>query len=194
MRSKDRIRSLLLVLALVCLTAAQASAASFYSLDLIGGDELGLVRPGQPLEYQHTFTPDHPGSVRILSAELGVTFADASSCNEGRASQRRRCELRDLLFEPEYAVVRTDGQLLGHSDLTPPWVAGNVTALIHGAGDSIDVTISSLAGDFRARSSWLLVHYEIRAGQQPGNPIPEPSAALLFASGLLVSLRFLRKP
>jgi hypothetical protein len=193
MRTLDLTKQLFLVLALLGLTAADASAATYYDWDYIGPDELGGVSEGNPLQYQLSFTPDVAGEVNVLSARMGVILADAPNCTCGSAFRRYRCSLRDLLFEPEYALIETDGQFFAHSDLSPPWVTGDVTSLIDGAGDTLDVTLSSLQGSFRAKASWLVVKYEIVRRQVPGNPIPEPTSALLFAAGLLIATRRLRR-
>ncbi len=196
MRLRDLARQLFFAVALLCLPAAGARGATFFDWDYLGPEDLGSVEVGQPLSYQLSFTPNQPGEVNVLSARLGVVLVDSPSCDCGSAIQRYRCSLRDLLFEPEYALIETDGQWFAESDLMPPWVVGDVTPLIAGAGDTLDVKITALEGAFQARAAWLFVHYDVHyetlARQVPGSAIPEPTAALLFAAGLLFTTRRLR--
>jgi hypothetical protein len=142
-------------------------------LDLLGtGLGSAYVATGSPRSTTHSFAPDVPvGSV--VSACLVVSVID------------------DLDIHSEEVSVSIGPDVLdgGSGSFLVGLFGGSVQGSIHGAGDSIDVTISALRGDFKVAFSALSVKFESGAPTRGGPAIPEPTAALVFAAGLLLVSR-----
>jgi hypothetical protein len=67
---------------------------------------------------------------------------------------------------------------------------GSAAAVIANTGDSIQVTIAALSGDFLVKFSALSVHFTSDVATSAPTPaIPEPTAALVFAAGLALVAR-----
>ncbi|HEY8494444.1 MAG TPA: hypothetical protein VIN04_11165 [Myxococcota bacterium] len=148
-------------------------------LDLLGsGLGSGKVEAGKPLTTTHVFAPGLPVA-SVVSASLVVSVVD------------------DLDLGFEEATVSIDGALLdgGSGKLLIDILGGSVAALVQTAGDSIGVTIAATQGDFKVAFSALKVKFETgtRPSPGPGPQIPEPSAALVFAAGLLIASRSRRR-
>jgi hypothetical protein len=149
--------------------------------DLIAGSDLdvlgaGLGSPtvgvGSPKTATHTFAPSvSVGSV--LDAFVVVSVIDDF----------------DHHFEEVSIAIGSDVLDGGSSFFLAGLFGGNVEGWIQGAGDSIDVTISAVRGDFKVAFSALKVKFEGGAPPNGGPAIPEPSAALVFAAGLLLASR-----
>ena len=119
----------------------------------------GLVTPGAPLEYTHVFDPT-PDSASVLSAWLLIVVADDQLFPDG----------------PEVASVQLQGSLWQTGQATLNLLLGNITALglVTLDGDTLDVRISSSAGDFQVLASALKVKF---------SEVPEPGTLMLVALG-----------
>jgi hypothetical protein len=106
--------------------------------------------------YTHTFAPSI-GVASVQEAWLFVSVID------------------DLDLSPETVRIDVDGSLFEQGSATLDVFFGTVTASISAAGDTIDVSVSSVSGDFRILASALKVKF---------TPVPEPTTALLMALGL----------
>jgi hypothetical protein len=141
--------------------------------DLLGdGLGAGLVTTSTPLTVTHVFSPSLAvGSIE--SASLTVSVIDDL----------------DLLSTEEVAISVGGSTIDGGSgSVLAGLFGGDVTAVITSVGDALDVTITAVKGDFKVGFSALVVKFD--GGAVPGGPsIPEPSAALVFAAGLLVVAR-----
>ncbi|MEB2345751.1 MAG: hypothetical protein OZ948_13550 [Deltaproteobacteria bacterium] len=141
-------------------------------LDYLGtGLGASRVDAGNPIVTTHTFSPDVPVS-SVVSACLVVSVID------------------DFDLESEELLISIDGSALDgdRSHFLAGFFGGSVSGWIDSAGDSVEVTIASVGrGDFRVAFSALAVNFESAGGGGP--TIPEPSAALVFAAGLLVASR-----
>jgi len=136
-----------------------------FDIDLSSGSTspgLGtaLVSVGSPKTYTHTFDPT-PDSASILEAWLFISVTDDQ-----------------LIDPPETASVALDGTFWQTGQATFNLIFGNITALglITTDGDTLDVTVSSTAGDFNLLASALKVKF---------NEVPEPTTVLLVGLGLL---------
>ena len=118
----------------------------------------GLVTTSTPLEYSHLFDPT-PDSAAILQAWLFISVAD-----------------EQLLDPPETASIELDGTFWQTGQATLNLFFGDITALglITTDGDTIDVTVSSVTGDFQVLASALKVKF---------SEVPEPATLLLVALG-----------
>jgi hypothetical protein len=149
--------------------------------ELIAGSDLDLLGAGlgsayvgttSPKTTTHSFAPGVPvGSV--VSACLVVSVVD------------------DLDLHAEELSIAVDGSVLdgGSSSFLLGLFGGSVQGWIAGAGDSIDVTIAAVRGDFKVAFSALKVEFEGAVPPRGGPAIPEPSAALVFTAALLAVAR-----
>lgn len=145
-------------------------------LDFVGAGLGGaLVGSSSPILATHVFSPSVPVA-SVVSACLVVSVVD------------------DLDLQSEEVRISIGGEVLdgGQSHFLAGFFGGDVEGWIDGAGDSIAVTIASIGGgDFKVAFSALSVQFE--SGRTPpgggGPAIPEPSAALVFAVGLLLAAR-----
>jgi len=124
-----------------------------------------VITTAAPLAYTHTFDPT-PDSAGILEAWLFISVVD------------------DQLIDPaETASITLDGSFWQTGQATVNLFFGDITAegLITTDGDTIDVVVSSTAGDFRVLASALKVKFA---------EVPEPSTLLLVGLGAaLLSVR-----
>jgi hypothetical protein len=143
-------------------------------LDVLGaGLGSGLVTPGDPLEITHTFAPGVSVS-SVQGAWLVVSVVD-DSLGE--------------IFEYEHALIDVDGSSFADGQAVLNLFAGSVGGSIAAAGDSFLETIAAQPqrhgdGDFKVLFSALKVKFDGTTSTAPA--IPEPSAALAFAAGLLL--------
>lgn len=140
-------------------------------LDVLGaGLGGGKVAVGSPITLTHTFAPGTSvGSIE--KAALVVSVLDDV----------------DLGYETVEISVEQDLIDAGKGRFLVGLFGGSVAALITNSGDSIGVTIASLAGDFQVAFSALAVQYA--SDTTPTPAIPEPTAALVFAAGLVLAAR-----
>lgn len=125
----------------------------------------GAVGTGSPLTYSHVFDPT-PDSASILQAWLIVSVLDDS-----------------FLDGPETASIELDGSFWQTGQATVNLFFGDITALglITTDGDELEVTVSSLEGDFQVLASALKVKFA---------EVPEPGTLLLAGLGAaLLGLR-----
>lgn len=140
-------------------------------LDVVGsGLGSGLVTTSTPITLTHIFAPDM-AVASITSASLIVSVIDDF----------------DILTSEEVAIsvggIQIDG---GSGFVLAGLFGGNVTAHIASIGDSIGVEIEAVRGDFKVGFSALSVKFD-STSQRPA--IPEPTAALVFAAGLVIASR-----
>lgn len=123
----------------------------------------GLVTTSTPLEYTHLFDPT-PDSAAILQAWLVISVTDDLVPPIGD------------LVEPETASIELDGSFWQTGQATLNLFFGDITALglITTDGDTIDVTVSSVTGDFQVLASALKVKF---------SEVPEPGTLLLVGLG-----------
>jgi len=149
--------------------------------DLIAGSDLDLLGAGLGSAYvasggsksaTHVFAPDVPVA-SVVSACLVVSVVDDV----------------DLSLEEVSVAIGADVLDGGSSSFLVGFFGGSVEGWIDGAGDSIGVTIASVRGDFKVAFSALKVEFEGGTPPRGGPAIPEPSAALVFAAGLLLASR-----
>lgn len=142
-------------------------------LELLGGG-LGSAYVGttSPKSTTHTFAPDVPVAA-VVSASLVVSVVD------------------DLDLSGEEVSISIGADVLdgGSSSFLVGFFGGSVAGWIDGAGDSVAVTIAAVRGDFKVAFSALKVEFEGGTPPRGGPAIPEPSAALVFAAGLLLASR-----
>lgn len=122
------------------------------------GSGLGSALVPPTKTYTHTFAPD-VGVVSVEEAWLFVSVIDDF----------------DLLSK-ETAKILVDGSLFAQGGATLNLFFGTVTASIGAAGDTIEVEISALKGDFKVLASALKVKF---------TPVPEPTTVALLAIGLV---------
>lgn len=145
-------------------------------LDVDGGAGLGAASVGSngSIVATHSFSPSVPVA-SIQDACLVVSVID------------------DFDLQREEVRISIGDDVLdgGSSRFLAGFFGGSVVGWIDGAGDEIAVTIASIgAGDFRVAFSALSVKFDSGLVSPGGGPaIPEPSAALVFAAGLLVAAR-----
>ena len=174
----------LLAATLLALIATPALALT--DLDVLDYDALGYVGHGEQLEYQHIFEPaTHvDADITIESVLLEVWVIDDWACN------RMDDCMNDWFYKPEVASIDLNSVLWTSGQATASIFWGDITAeanLLANEG-ILDVTVSSEQGDFSVLRSalWTLYNYEGGEGGGAGtNPMPEPSAALVFAIGVL---------
>ena len=183
----------LLVAAILALVAAPAFALTDTSSDSIDFGGSGYVSQGGTFEYQHTFDPYFDDGIEISainSSWLYVSVVDDWNCD------RLRGCLRDWWTEGEVAAIDLNSVSWATGSATASILYGDVTAeadLLNNNG-VLDVRVSSDQGDFMVLWSSLVTSYEYEiAGSGGGigtsggtSPMPEPSAALVFAIGALV--------
>ena len=184
-------RILLVTLPLLALASPALALTDTY-YDSIGAADLGYVANGQTLEYDHVFAPAQDGSIDISaidSAWLYVTVLDDAVC-----SRLRSC-VNDWLNQVEVASIDLNQVAWQTGSATAHIFFGEVSAqadLLSNDG-VLHVSVTSGGGDFAVLSSLLSTTYEYDyalnttgggAGPTPGAlPMPEPSAALVFAIG-----------
>jgi hypothetical protein len=117
---------------------------------------LGSPLVGPTKTYTHTFAPGVPVAA-VHGAWLLVSVID-----DGDLSH-------------EIATIAVDGALFDEGQATFNLFVGTVTASIGAAGDTIEVTVSALKGDFKLVASALKVKF---------SPIPEPTTGVLLTAGL----------
>jgi hypothetical protein len=118
----------------------------------------GLVTGSTPLQYSHLFDPT-PDSAAVLQAWLVISVAD-----------------EQLLDPPETASIELDGSFWQTGQATLNLFFGDITALglITMDGDTLDIEVSSVTGDFQVLASALKVKF---------SEVPEPATLLLVALG-----------
>jgi len=118
----------------------------------------GLVTGSTPLQYSHLFDPT-PDSAAVLQAWLVISVADDQ-----------------LLDPPETASIELDGSFWQTGQATLNLFFGDITALglITMDGDTLDIEVSSVTGDFQVLASALKVKF---------SEVPEPATLLLVALG-----------
>lgn len=148
------------------------------SLDVLGtGLGSGAVSSGSPIAVTHTFAPNDVVVNAIQSASLVVSVID------------------DLDLSSEEVRISIGSDVIGGGSgvMLAGLFGGDVAAFVQGAGDSINVTIAAVRGDFKVLFSALSVEFDATLGAAapaPSTPaIPEPSAALVFAAGLAIASR-----
>ena len=200
---KLKIQSLVLA-GLFALIAGPALALTATDSDRIGLSDLGYVEAGSTLEYDHTFDPYFDDNVQIdsiNSAWLYVAIVDDWDC-----AAFGDC-LEDWFLESETAVIDLNSVSWATGAATAAIFWGDVTAeadLLNTEG-TLHVSISSSDGDFAVLGSWLLTNYDYELGDfglvgtlgggegTGAEPMPEPSAALVFAIGALVMRGTIRR-
>ena len=120
------------------------------------GVGLGSAQIPPTKNYTHTFAPS-VGVASVQEAWLFVSVID------------------DFDLSSETVRIDVDGSLFEQGSATLDVFFGTVTASISAAGDTIDVSVSSVSGDFKILASALKVKF---------TPIPEPTVALLMGLGL----------
>lgn len=157
------------------------------------GDGLGYVADGQTLEYTHFFEPATNTDIQISSIDssvLAIGIFDDAHC-----VRLRGCVV-DWLFQTEVATIDLNDVEWQTGQATANVFFGEVSAqanlLVNGG--LLDVTVTSGGGDFRVLWSRLETTYtwDFAGGGGSGPPMPEPSAALVFAIGALVMQRRVR--
>jgi hypothetical protein len=145
-------------------------------LEAIGaGLGSGFVSVGSPLDITHTFSPNGYTVDDVSYASVTVGVFD------------------DLDLGYEFAELVIDSDVLDSGNAFANLFGGEVTALITAVGDAVSLTIQSTRGDFLVAFSALAVEFEGTAiegtaiGTGPTPAIPEPSAALIFATGLFIA-------
>jgi hypothetical protein len=121
----------------------------------------GAVSPGNPLDYTHLFDPT-PDAASVLQAWLFISVVD------------------DQIFDaPETATISLDGSFWQTGQATVNLFFDDITALglITMDGDTIDVRVASLTGDFQVLASALKVKF---------TEVPEPGTLRLVALGALL--------
>ena len=113
-----------------------------------------LVPPSKT--YTHTFAP----SVGVASVEAAWLFVSV---------------IDDHDLHAEVVKILVDGSLFEQGSATLDLFFGEVTAAISAAGDSIEVNVSAVTGDFKIIASALKVKF---------TEVPEPTTALLMSLGL----------
>jgi hypothetical protein len=118
-----------------------------------------LVTTATPKTYTHLFDPT-PDSASVLQAWLFISVVDDQ-----------------LLDPPETASIELDGSFWQSGQATFNLFFGDITllGLITADGDTIDVEVSSLTGDFNLLASALKVKFV---------PVPEPGTLLLVGLGI----------
>lgn len=201
--------SLLLVVSVGLLNAAPADALSYWYADVKTSSLLGNVHGSLTL-------PTDPGSLAALIAggdldlDGGAGLGPAAIGAHGSivathtfspgvpvASIQEAClvvsVIDDFDWQREEVRISIGSDVLdgGSSRFLAGFFGGNVTGWIDSAGDQIAVTIASIGeGDFKVAFSALSVRFDSGLVSPGGGPaIPEPSAALVFAAGLLVAAR-----
>ena len=129
----------------------------------------GYVAVGSPLDITHSFEPNgySADSVRYAAVTVGV--------------------MDDFDLEFEYGELRIGSDVLDSGNAFLNLFGGEVTALVTTVGDAVTLTVQAVRGDFRVAFSALTVHFDGTALTAPTPAIPEPSAALIFAAGLVVA-------
>lgn len=199
------VRSLAALGAAFALLVAGSASADFY-IDSLGLADLGLVTSTQPLQYDHSFDPAIAPStpVTVNDVQLAILLSDDVTCLS------REC----LDSDGEWAVVDVAGSQIysGQSTLMFLFADVTVAADITHVGDSFGVSIQSVgsgndpAGDFLVLSSIAKFDYSVdyalnldggssfdRNCDRQTEPVPEPSAALVFGAGLLAISGRLRR-
>jgi len=153
-----------------------------FSLDLsaeIVGSGLGdpSLAEGESKSVTHVFNPsDWSGGVE--KAWVGIWVADDFDDLECTG-------LFNCYMEDEVALIEIGGEAFlkdpGGSFLGSFAVA-NVSGEIQNVGDEVITTVSAQQGDFEWRGSGLLV----KGGEFASQPIPEPTAVLVFLIGALI--------
>jgi hypothetical protein len=121
----------------------------------------GLVSPGSSLTYTHVFDPT-PDAASVLSASLVISVVDDQ-----------------VLDPPETASIELDGSFWQTGQATVNLFFGDITALglITLEGDTFEVEVSSVAGDFQVLASALKVKFA---------EVPEPGTLLLAGLGAVL--------
>jgi hypothetical protein len=121
----------------------------------------GAVSPGNPLTYTHLFDPT-PDAASVLQAWLFISVVD------------------DQIFDaPETATIALDGSFWQTGQATVNLFFDDVTALglITTDGDTIDVQVASVTGDFQVLASALKVKFA---------EVPEPGTLAMIALGAVI--------
>ncbi len=161
----------------------------FDSLSLSGGFGGGLgsghVTESNPLVFSLAFEP----SVAVQSIETAwLSIALADDFWDLHCTGLFNCSVAD-----EYAIITVNGDDFWADDPGTNWILGefahgDITGQILQSGDSIQVSVTSSEGDFDVRGAALAVAFNMADGST-SSPIPEPSAAMLFAIGALLVTR-----
>jgi hypothetical protein len=192
---KLSIRTALAAIAIaMLLIAAPAFAITSVHEDQLTIADLGYVASGDSLEYTHFFEPATDPGIAISSIDgawLEVGIFDDSQC------RRLRSCANDWLFESEVASIDLNSVEWQTGQATAHVFFGNITAQANLLVNNglLDVSITSEHGDFTVVWSTLTTRYtwDVAGGGGSGSPMPEPSAALVFAIGALVMQRRVRK-
>jgi hypothetical protein len=191
MKLKHCIRS---VVAATVLSLVATPALALLDLDVLGHEELGYVADGSSLEYQHIFDPatQEGADIEIERVMLQVWVVDDWACYSMKSC------MNDWFYEPETALIDLNDVEWDSGQATANIFWGDITAeanLLANEG-ILDVTVTSDGGDFGVISSALWTQYDYRnnGGGAGSTPMPEPSAALVFAIGVLAMRGTLRRP
>lgn len=148
-------------------------------LDYLGaGLGSAHVNTSHPLDIVHTFAPNGFTLNDVQHAAVVVSVID------------------DFDLSSERGQIVVDGSVLDHGQASFNLFDGDVTALIEVIGDTVITRVEATRGDFRVLFSALSVHFDGTPARVPGppsHPVPEPTAALLFAAGALVVRRGVRR-
>lgn len=162
---------------------AELTVPTYFSnpLDMLSAADLNLLGGGygnsrvttsSPLVLTHTFAPDGYDVNAVLKASVYVMVID------------------DFDLAPETAEIQIDGtQIAGGGIMFARLFGGNVGAWIATSDDSFILAVTAPRGDFNVLGTGLSVHFD---GSQPPSA-PEPAAALVFATGLVVVSRVRRR-
>ena len=190
MNLKLHIRSLVSATLLVLIATP---AFALIDVDFLGYGDLGYVADGASLEYQHVFEPaTHEDSdIWIEGVLLEVWIVDDWACYSMNSC------MDDWFHESEKALLDLNNVEWASGQATAAIFWGDITAEANLlANDGVlNVTVSSGGGDFGVIKSalWTKYSYEHSGGGTGSTPMPEPSAALVFAIGVLALRGTLRR-
>ena len=192
-----------LVLTLVVGVFFAGPALAIYYIDMADPGDLGYVADGGQIDWDHAFEPGQNVD-EVQHTYLVITVTEDFVCDSFG-----ECMV-DVFFEEESVVFDIDslGNTWDGGDVTPGWIqlgtlfAGEVTveANINEWGDTMTVIARSDeangGGDFLVVNSTMVVDFtELDTTEVGGgtSPMPEPSAALVFALGGVAFSRRIRR-
>lgn len=195
---KLRVRSLVLA-GVLALLAAPAFALTATDNDFIGSADLGYVASGDTLEYDHVFDPFFDNDITIHSVDeawLYVAIVDDWNC-----PSFGDC-LADWFVESEVAAIDLNevSWQTGQATATILWGEVSAEADLLNSNGTLHVRVNSTQGDFAVLWSQLITTYDYDLADAPlaargdsAQPMPEPSAALVFAIGAVVMRGTIRR-